>query len=72
MVFFYISKAPCLHDPTPTLDLPWCVSVCVSVPGKPSIDTQLSTVLIHTLRGESPTCITEYSQKETSMDARKH
>lgn len=45
--------------PIPTLDLPWCVCmcVCVSAPSKPSIDTQLSTVLIQNL-GRGSSCIT--------------
>lgn len=44
-------KGSCLR-PIPTLDLPRCVSVCVSAPGKPSIDIQLSTELIRGSAGD--------------------
>lgn len=44
-------KGSCLR-PIPTLDLPRCVSVCVSAPGKPGIDIQLSTELIQVSTGD--------------------
>lgn len=53
----YISKALFLH-PITTFDLPWCMSVCVCAPGKPTIDTQLSAVLIESLHGDH--CASEH------------